>query len=49
MVCSRDVRTAGLPPRSEIADSILNERVELASRQLLRDLTRKAVIERRGG
>ena len=49
MVCSRDARTAGVPPRAEIADSILNDRVELASRQLLRDLTRKAVIERRGG
>ncbi len=46
MVCTHDQKAGGLPPRAEIADSLLGERVELASRQLLRDLQRRAVIER---
>ncbi len=48
MVCSRDQQAAGVPPRAQIADTLLAERVELASRQLLRDLQRRAVIERHG-
>ena len=48
MVCSRDQKAGGVPPRAQIADTILGERVELASRQLLRDLQRRAVIERHG-
>jgi len=47
MVCSRDQQTAGLPSQAEVAESILNERVERISRQLMRDLERRAVIEQR--
>lgn len=47
MICSRDNKTAELPSRKELAERILGERVELASRQLIRDLERRAVIERR--
>ncbi len=47
MICSRDTKTGELPGRKELAERILGERVELASRQLIRDLERRAVIERR--
>lgn len=47
MVCARDQQAGGVPPRAAIADSLLAERVELASRQSLRGLQRRAVIERR--
>jgi peptidyl-prolyl cis-trans isomerase SurA len=47
MICSRESRTQDLPGRKEIADRILSERVELTSRQMVRDLQRRAVIERR--
>ena len=47
MVCSRDTKSAGLPSKAELQDRILGERVELASRQLLRDLQRRAIIEQR--
>ena len=33
--------------KDELAERILGERIELASRQLIRDLERRAVIERR--
>ena len=46
MVCSRDDRVNVLPARAEIADRVANERAELASRQLMQDLQRRAVIER---
>ncbi len=47
MLCSRETRTAGLPGKNEIVEQILNERIERASRQLQRDLERRAVIEQR--
>ena len=47
MVCSRETKSLGLPPKKELADRILSERVELASRQLLRDLQRRATIDLR--
>jgi peptidyl-prolyl cis-trans isomerase SurA len=47
MVCSREVKTLELPSRKELSDRILAERVELTSRQLARDLLRRAVIDRR--
>ena len=46
MVCSRDDRVNVLPARAEIVDRVANERAELASRQLMQDLQRRAVIER---
>jgi len=47
MVCSRDQRNLGVPDDKELADRILNERIELASRQLMRDLERRATINLR--
>ena len=47
MVCSRDQKNMGVPDDKELADRIFNERVELASRQLMRDLQRRAVINLR--
>jgi peptidyl-prolyl cis-trans isomerase SurA len=47
MVCSREVRNIGLPDKREMMERILNERVELTSRQLMRELQRRAVIDRR--
>jgi peptidyl-prolyl cis-trans isomerase SurA len=47
MVCSRDQKNLGIPDDKQVADQILNERVELASRQLMRDLQRRAVINQR--
>ncbi len=47
MVCSRENRTAAEPSKQEITSRLLGERVELASRQLQRDLRRRAVMEER--
>ncbi len=47
MICSREQKNLGVPNRKELADQILNERIELASRQLMRDLQRRALIDRR--
>ena len=47
MVCSRDEKNLGIPTREEFVERLLNERVELASRQLMRDLERRAVIDQR--
>jgi len=47
MVCSREQKNVGVPSKQELGDRILNERVELASRQLMRDLQRRAVIDQR--
>ena len=47
MVCSRETRTVTEPSKDELSDAIINERADLASRQLLADLRRRAVIDRR--
>ena len=47
MICSRENKTLELPSRKELVDRIMGERFELVSRQLTRDLERRAVIERR--
>ncbi len=47
MVCKREQKNLGIPTRSEIEDRVLNERVELVSRQLMRDLRRRAAIDQR--
>jgi peptidyl-prolyl cis-trans isomerase SurA len=49
MVCSREEKNLGTLDRQQIANQLLNERIELASRQLLRDLRRRAVIDMRRG
>ncbi len=47
MVCSRSQKNLAQRDTGEIADQLLNDRVELVSRQLNRDLHRKAVIDMR--
>ena len=46
MVCSRDQKNvAEGGSKAEVGQRMLNERVELVSRQLVRDLRRKAIID----
>lgn len=47
MVCAREQKNLGVPGKQELSQRILSERVELASRQLMRDLQRRAVIDQR--
>ena len=47
MVCTREVKDAAAPSKQEISEKLLQERVELASRQLQRDLRRRAVLDER--
>jgi len=47
MICSRSEKNLADRSTEEIADQLLNDRVELVSRQLNRDLHRKAVIDMR--
>lgn len=49
MVCSRQEKNLGVLDKEQIARQLLSERIELASRQLLRNLRRKSVIEIRKG
>ena len=48
MVCSREEKDAAAPTPQEISSRVLQERVELTSRQLLRDLRRRAILDERG-
>ncbi|HTZ70565.1 MAG TPA: peptidylprolyl isomerase [Acetobacteraceae bacterium] len=47
MVCKREQRNMAAMTREDIADQMVQERVELASRQLLQDLKRRALIDQR--
>ncbi len=47
MVCSKEEKNLGVSTHAEIAEKLVNDRVELASRQLQRELDRKAVIDQR--
>lgn len=47
MVCSREMKTSAAPSKEEISERLLSERVELTSRQLQRDLRRRAVMDER--
>ncbi|MCQ8240987.1 peptidylprolyl isomerase [Rhizosaccharibacter radicis] len=47
MVCARDEKNLADRSTEEIADQLLNDRVEMVSRQLERDLHRRAVIDMR--
>ena len=47
MICARSEKNLADRNTEEIADQLLNDRVELVSRQLNRDLHRKAVIDMR--
>ena len=48
IVCSREEKNIAHQSKEEIEAQMLNERVELLSRQMLRDLRRRAAIEQRG-
>jgi peptidyl-prolyl cis-trans isomerase SurA len=48
MVCSRETKNMGIPSQRELRERIMAERVELTSRQLMRDLQRRATIDVRG-
>jgi peptidyl-prolyl cis-trans isomerase SurA len=47
VVCSREQKNLGEPSREALMDKIFNERIELVSRQMMRDLQRRAVIDQR--
>lgn len=47
MVCARDTRNVGLPSQKELESQLFVERMELLSRQLIRSLQRRAVIDQR--
>jgi peptidyl-prolyl cis-trans isomerase SurA len=49
MICSREEKNLGTLDRQQVANQLLSERIELASRQLLRNLHRRAVIDVRRG
>jgi peptidyl-prolyl cis-trans isomerase SurA len=48
-VCSRDQKNIGEITTQEIRNRLIGERVEMLSRQTMRDLHRKATIDIRGG
>ena len=47
MVCSRRQENVGIPSRQELGQRLLSERIELASRQLMGELERRAMLDRR--
>ena len=48
MICSTSQKNVAEGNKQEISDRLLNQRAELTSRQLIRDLRRRAVIDLRG-
>lgn len=48
MVCGRETRNLAEPSAEEVRARLLNQRIDLASRQLLRDLQRGTPIDQRG-
>jgi peptidyl-prolyl cis-trans isomerase SurA len=49
IVCSREEKNMGQANKQEVQAQLLNERVELLSRQLLANLRRHATIDLRAG
>ena len=47
IICAREQKNVGEPTKTDVFNQLTNERVELASRQLLADLRRRAIIEQR--
>jgi len=47
MICSREQKNVGIESREQVANRLVSERVELVSRQLLRDVRRRALIDMR--
>jgi peptidyl-prolyl cis-trans isomerase SurA len=48
ILCARDQKNTSQLSDQEIRDRLINERVELASRQMQRELRRRAIIDLRG-
>jgi peptidyl-prolyl cis-trans isomerase SurA len=48
MVCARNLSSDSGPSRSDIADQIVRERLDLAARGFIRDLRRSAYVDVRG-
>jgi peptidyl-prolyl cis-trans isomerase SurA len=48
MVCKREQKNLAAMTKEDIADQLVQDRVELASRQLQQDLRRRALIDQRG-
>ena len=48
MICSSEQKNLAESSKEQISNRLLNDRVELVSRQLVRDLRRRAVIDQRG-
>jgi peptidyl-prolyl cis-trans isomerase SurA len=46
-VCTKEQKNLAVMTRDDIANQLLEERVELASRQLEQDLKRRALIDMR--
>ena len=49
VICGRDQKNLAEGNKEDIGNRLLNQRVELVSRQLVRDLRRRATIDMRGG
>ena len=47
MLCALDQKAEAAPSKEEISNRLLSERVELTSRQLQRELRRRAVLDER--
>jgi peptidyl-prolyl cis-trans isomerase SurA len=45
MICARQEKNLGLPSKQELTDRIISDRIELASRQLMHDLQRRAMLD----
>lgn len=48
VLCAREQKNLGIPSKDELMEKIFSERIELTSRQMMRDLQRRAVIDQRG-
>ncbi len=49
MVCGREERNLGIPTKQEVMTQLMSQRIELQSRQMMRDLHRRASIDQRTG
>jgi peptidyl-prolyl cis-trans isomerase SurA len=46
IVCSKEQKNTAIQTKDDVRRRMVNDRVEMASRQLMRDLRRKATIQR---
>ena len=46
IVCSKEQKNTAVQTKDDVRRRLITERVEMASRQLMRDLRRKATIQR---